>query len=51
MIKKMTTRAMNPETKKFKERTAHACGIPCLKLCNIQTVDQAGPYTSALIIP
>ncbi len=32
MIKKMTTRAMNPETKNFNERTAHD---QCSQLCRL----------------
>jgi hypothetical protein len=34
MIKKMTHRAMDPETKNFKERTAHdPCTFECFREC------------------
>jgi hypothetical protein len=37
MIKKMTTRVMNPVTKNFKERTAHGpCSGWCLIRCKLE---------------
>jgi hypothetical protein len=51
MIKKMTNRAIDRETKKFKERTAHTCGIPCSKLCNMLAFPMAGPYTGSVYKP
>ena len=51
MIKKMTNRAMNPETRKFQERAAFLCGTTCEKLCVMLTVEMATPYTNVINQP